>query len=346
MSDSTYDSTTPAVFLLSTERSGSNLLRSILDTHPDITAPHPIEVTPWDKIASLESMSVSKRSKLVRDLLLRKTYSSQPLNVSINVEQVHRTLENFDEKSHLALQSAIYSEFCEINDASMWVSKSPHLFKWLKESWDFYDNIKYIHLVRDPRDVALSFKNSHVGDHHPYFNATRWSTEQQDIRNFLKEIDSSHIIRYEDILTDSKNEISKLCKFLGKSYHPNMLEFYKTDDAKYAADSDEALENISSPIKEDNFGKFRDQLPNNEVEIVEKVCRAQMDSFGYETIYQPSYLNDIELTEDRYTKINNEILSEKRRNRYKENPTSELKRFMSNSFVRYIILRYGVLSDI
>ena len=333
------------VYLISTERSGSNLLRSILNTHSEIAAPHPIETGyPWQYTNSPENFSRPKRRRLVRDILLNKDYSFHPLTVQLDVRRIHDLLEKCDEKSFLGIQNAIYSETLRQRDASFWVSKYPRLWSWIDEAASFYDEFQVIYLVRDPRDVVLSFKTSKVGDYHPYFNAQRWRDDQIHGIELLDELENIHLIRYEDLLSDSEEEVKDVCSFLDIEYEPEMLRFYQTDDAKAVAKSSDVFKNVSSPIDESNSGKFKNQLPEKEVKITEKVVHEQMNYFDYEPMADVAELESLDIPESKIKEMNEQQFKEGTRHQWRQNPGEEIKSFLSGSFTRYMILRYGILS--
>jgi hypothetical protein len=339
------DSTRTAVFLLSTERSGSNLLRSILNAHSEVTAPHPFETGyPWQLTTSPEELTASERRRLLRDILLNKEFSFHPLSVPLNVENVHRRVERQVEKSVLALQDAFYSEAAQKENASIWVSKYPGLWSWIDDANTFYDDLRIVYLVRDPRDVVLSFKKCKVGDYHPYFNAKRWREEQKQGIELLKNEGNIHLVRYEDVLTDSESEIEDVCEFLNIEFELDMLEFYKTEEAKKTADSSDVFKNVSSPIDESNSEKFRDQLPRKEIRMTEKVIDESMEYFGYERVVEKTELERFDLSVAGYEEENEKQLRRAKRQQWIENTTEELKSFLSGSFSRYMILRYGLLS--
>ena len=75
----------------------------------------------------------------------------------------------------------------------------------IKSSFNPY----YIHLVRDGRDVALSFKKAVVGEKHIYHLAKKWQYDQESSWRYVKEFGTERAIqvRYEDLLISTDKEI-------------------------------------------------------------------------------------------------------------------------------------------
>ena len=335
------------VVLLATERSGSNLLRSIIDAHSDATAPHPLETAyPWRNIESPGDLSPADRRAVLRDTLINKQFSHHPNVAPLDVTSLHERLESVTHKSFLTVQELLYSEYARTVGASTWVTKDPSVWGYLDELREYYDGLRVVYLVRDARDVALSFRTSNVGQSHPYFSAVRWREEQADGRDLLDSAfgDNVHLIRYRDLLREPERIVASLCSFLDLEYEPEMLYFYESENARDAADSAQAFENLSVPIKSDNFGKFRDRLSRPEIALVEKVAGTQLESFGFDLVTDERERDGIDVDPDRFRR-----LDRKRRRRsalsfWLDNPEEQLHRFASASFKRYMILRYGLLA--
>ena len=78
------------------------------------------------------------------------------------------------------------------------------------------ERLRYIYLVRDPRDVCLSFMKTPVGDCHPYSIAKKWAKLQGSAMHILHDApDLIHQVCYEEVLGDKKGAVAKIVKFMG-----------------------------------------------------------------------------------------------------------------------------------
>lgn len=333
------------VFLLSSERSGSNLVRSILNTHTDVSAPHPFETAyPWQNTRPVAQLSQRKQRTLVRDVLINKQYSYHPLTVPLRVDRVAAMVQQVDEPTFLTVQEALYAECTDREGTSVWVSKYPGLWECLEELTDHYDDPRFIYLVRDPRDVALSFKTSNIELYHPYFSSKRWRTEQRLGIDLLgTHSERVHLIRYEDLLREPETTVKALCEFLGLPYEEAMLYYYETEDAQATSRSSGLFGNLSVPIKQDNFGKFRDNLPDAEVKLTEKQTREEMAYFDYERVHSDTELDAYELEpEEAYRRADRELERRAQWRYWRSHPGEQIRRQLTASFTAYLYLRYGL----
>lgn len=92
-----------------------------------------------------------------------------------------------------------------------------------------FPDIRILHLVRDPRDVARSsVVMGWAGS--PYFGIGHWIKTETSWEKGTSEIDAGQILalRYEDLIIRPKEYLTLVCAFAGVSYEPGMLE-YDTD---------------------------------------------------------------------------------------------------------------------
>lgn len=340
------DESVQPIYLLSSERSGSNLLRSILNTHSEISAPHPLETSyPRGWIPEPAELSPGKRRRLVRDVIVNKRYSFHPLTVPLDPDRVADRVERDAEPDFHSVQDALYSEACAAEGTSAWASKYPGHWENIEEALEHYDDLKLVYLVRDARDVVLSFKSSNIELFHPYLSANRWQEEQAIGLELLERLgeDQIHLVQYEQLLQEPEDVAEGICEFLELPYEPEMLYFYETEDAQDAADSADVFENLSVPIKSDNYGKFRDQLPDEEVLITEWVAGEALEAFDYDLVTDEETREWFDPDPEAYERADERLEREATLRFWRESPREQLRRSLSRSFTAYMVLRYGVL---
>lgn len=338
------------VFLLATERSGSNLVRSILGTHSEIAAPHPFETSfpgfpeHIDVPARLDDETLYK---LVRDILIQKEFSIHPLDAPIDVGDVHERVTAIERPTYLDIQEAIYDQYVDRAEKRRWVSKHDGLFYCLDAVLDHYGDDRtprFVHLVRDPRDVVLSFKSVTTSDYHPFYNARKWREEQRMAMELHEESpDLTRVVRYEDLLQEPRETVEDLCDFLDVDFEEEMLYYYDTEASRDTAQESHMFENISSPIKSDNYGKFHEQLPDEEVVLTEKISLDELVHFGYEPTRSEQEVEEFELREDHYARENDRMTRSHRRKMWKQEPREMLAIYAYLKFGIYMLARYLVL---
>jgi hypothetical protein len=192
---------------------------------------------------------------------------------------------------------------------------------------------------------VLSFKTANIKLYHPYFSSQRWVREQERGRELLETSpDSVHLIRYEELLQEPEDEVRDCCSFLDIEFQEEMLYYYKTEDAQVTSESSQLMENVSIPIQSDNYGKYQDELPDDEVTLTEKVTYNELRYFGYEPVNDPERLDEVGLKDASfYEKLDRRLERAAKRRYWREAPREQVRRQLTTSFTAYMYVRYGVL---
>ncbi len=274
-----------AIFMVGEQRSGSNLLRLILNESSSIAAPHPPHILqrmmPLVHIyGDLENNK--KFKKLIDDVCKLVELNPVPWDkVSLNRKEI---LNRCKENSLIAVYGAIMDLYAEAHNADAWMCKSMQNIHWAEEINQYFDNPKYIYLYRDPRDVTLSFTKAVIGEKHPYFIAKQWNELQELCIAQMSSHGKDNIfpISYENLLKSPDKIIRELCQFLNIEFSAKMLDFHTSKEAERSAKSSSLWENLSQPIKTNNSKKFLNELSTEDIKIIESITGDVMDTLGYE----------------------------------------------------------------
>lgn len=200
-----------AFFIVGAERSGTSLLQLMLDHHPNLVIEHEFEYA-FKMIDRGKFPPVSNYCDwLESQWLFRET------NYIVNRNQSFRSL--------------IYSFLEQKTLRNTYTTKKigaivHHDFHRIKFLWP---NAKYIHIVRDPRDVAPSVVN--MGWSGNVWKAVdRWITAEKLWESIQDNIAPGNTltIRYEDLVKTPEDILSKICNFLNMPYNESMLSYHKT----------------------------------------------------------------------------------------------------------------------
>ncbi|MBP6730869.1 MAG: sulfotransferase, partial [Chitinophagales bacterium] len=188
------------LLIVGTQRSGSNLLRLMLNQLPEIDAPHPPHLltvfTPLLPIYG--NLNIADNFKtLVQDVVAYISVNPVPwFGVSLNAGEVmDRALGN----TLAEVFRVVYEIKADAKNARYWCCKSMSNIYYLNQIEGAGIQPFYIHLLRDGRDVAASFKNAIVGEKHIYFIAQQWKKDQEICAALQAKTDPSRfvLIRYE-----------------------------------------------------------------------------------------------------------------------------------------------------
>lgn len=274
-----------SILMIGTQRSGSNLMRLMLNQIPTIEAPHPPHIL--QRLMPLLSTygdlsNPSTFSLLVDDVCQLVELNPVPWEgVVLDRDDIARRCT---QNSLVAVFSAVYDVLAETRGAETWCCKSLANVHYVPEINTYLPKAKYIYLYRDGRDVAVSFKKAVVGQKHFYHIAQDWAKAQRAALKMRHRFDESQFfsISYEKLTGSPEQTLKDLCAFLDVDYHPSMLDFHESGEAKNTAASSSLWNNVTKPVMNSNTKKFLNQASEEEVKIFELVAGDVLDELGYE----------------------------------------------------------------
>jgi Sulfotransferase family len=270
------------IFIIGTERSGSNVLRLILNAHSRIAVPHPPHLMRY--LAPLPAAhgdlaTERDRRRLARDaltLLRRHIYPWEyPIDEDLVVAEAGPSL--------FGVVSAIYEQYRRAAGKARWGCKSTFMVDHVATVLAEYPRARFVWLVRDPRDVAASARRSVFGHGHPYLTARLWAAQQDRARSAAARWGPAvvHPLRYEDLVGRLDDEVARLCAFLGEPVEERMLRHADTPAAQRLAGLSASWRQVSQPVSARSVGRYREALTPPERALVEQVAGAQMTDLGY-----------------------------------------------------------------
>ena len=300
-----------SIFMVGEQRSGSNLLRLILNESPSIAAPHPPHILQrfMPILPVYGNLDNDKNfKKLIDDVCKLVELNPVPWDkVKLNRKEIFNRCK---EKSLVAVYGAVMDMYAEAHDASAWMCKSMQNIFWAEDINIYFNNPKYIYLYRDPRDVTLSFTKAVIGEKHPYFIAKQWNELQKACIAQMNWHGSETIfpLSYENLLENPEKIVKELCQFLEIEFSKEMLNFHTSREAERSAKSSSLWENLSQPIKSNNSKKFMTELTTEQIKIIESITGDVMDKLGYEraVIQKGEEINFTEEDIERFARKNAE----------------------------------------
>jgi hypothetical protein len=270
-------------FIIGTERSGSNLLRVILDAHGELCVPHPPHILNLfgDLEASHGDLSDSHaRAGLVDDVLALLATHIHPWPIEPDREAL---IAGASPPDLLGIFFGLYEQAREAAGKGRWGCKSTFVIHHADRILAHRPGARFIWLVRDPRDVAASSRKSVFSPCHPVRTARLWAEQQAEGLALEARLGTGvvHRVRYEDLLADPEGTVARVCSFLGEEPDPGMLRFFEAQGATTSAGLSESWKNTNKPIQTQNTGKWKAALRADEAEAVEHLAQEQMAALGY-----------------------------------------------------------------
>lgn len=271
------------LFIVGTERSGSNLLRLILNSHPAICVPHPPHILFYfhHLEASYGNLRLDHNLRqLITDVDGLIRLHIYPWEIQPNIEELMTEVEPRD---LYGVFMAYYNRYLAYSGKRRWGCKSTFMIHHVDRILASRPDARLLWLVRDPRDVAVSSKKSVFNPCHPWLTAELWRKQQQLGLDLEQRLPAENLLRlrYEDLVSEPEEQVQRICAFLNEDFDPAMLRFFETDAARTGGQLSKSWENHTRPIIRDNFGKYRKALAEREIRWVEQAAGEVMQQLGY-----------------------------------------------------------------
>ena len=270
--------------IVGTQRSGSNLLRLMLNQFEEVSAPHPAHILQRfiPLLSNYGDLSEQYNFlQLTDDVCSLIELNPVPWLININRSKIAVSCKA---NTIFELFRVIYEQKAKHENAKYWVCKSMANVNFAKDIEASGIHPKYIHLYRDGRDVACSFKKAVVGEKHVYHIANKWNEDQKACFRLQEQIEKSRFISvsYENITSNTEAELKRICEFINIPFNPDVFDFYKSKESKNTAVAGKMWSNVAKPILSGNSNKYKTELSEMEIAIFEKQAGKILTRLGYE----------------------------------------------------------------
>src|SRR2546429_7514614 len=269
----------PPVIILGVGRSGTTLLRVMLDRSSEIAIPY--EVFFGTPLAHRHSRGPSL-DDFVDDL--GRFY--QLYEWGIAPEDVRpRLREGMTTGEAIA---AVFEVYAEHEGKPRWGDKTPLYMQHLPLLERLFPDALWVHLVRDGRDAALSFLELPEGFSGKTWAlprtaaqfAARWRTEILAARRLGKHVGSRYLeLSYEDLVTEPERELRRVCEHAYLSWEPGMLDHTRVSDAAQMPEH----KNLAQPPTP-GLRDWRSQMSREDALAFEEVAGDVLRGAGYELL--------------------------------------------------------------
>ena len=282
-------------FILGTNRSGTTLLRLMLNAHSRLAVPEELEY-----IRSYLAGVPIKRWRAPN--LSADAYASFARSFADRVCQIHDEFDLHDlhrrmtEAPH-TLRSpyqVVGERWAQMHGKARWGEKTPGNLFYVDVLHDMFPQARFIYVARDPRAGVASMQRADFFSQDIVFNSLSRRKHFEAARTALLQHVPPHQwinIRYEDLVHAPAPTLSTVCNFLQEDFEPGILTYYRT-----AADymKGEAASSFSKtatePVTPRRIDAWRNQLSPASVTTVEAICIEEMTAFQYESTGQPEPL--------------------------------------------------------
>jgi hypothetical protein len=210
----------PAPFVVGVTRSGTTLLRLMLDSHPQLAVP-PETHFALDVIAAFKQGPVSPE-RFVEIVTTHRRWPDFGLDDGVLRARV---CEVRPLAAGPALR-AFYRYYADEAGKPRWGDKTPGYLRKMATIEKALPEARFVHLIRDGRDVAVSITGLHFGPRSVPEAAHRWAKRIRVAREQGARVSHYMELRYEDLIRDPEQALRRICDFVELDWAPAMLDYH------------------------------------------------------------------------------------------------------------------------
>ncbi len=243
------------IFVGGLQRSGTKLMRQLLDSHPHIAC--------------------GRESPLFRENRLERIYT--------DLRTIWPTLLNphdefdphmVDQAMAGLIHQAVLIPYCQKQGKPRWANKTPETILFIDTLFALFPAAQFIHMIRDPRDAFCSVREKYCSEGEKAAKYTpRWATKtpERTAAEWCRRINCGFAwrarpecyreVRYEELVTQPEATLRSLFAFLGEPWAASVLE--------------------NNPTFSTSVGRWPSELSAAEVAEMEAVAGQTMRALGY-----------------------------------------------------------------
>jgi Sulfotransferase family len=290
----------PAPFVVGVPRSGTTLLRLMLDAHPQLAVPAETHFFPdlierWHELTAAGAADDRIRAEVI-DLI-----TNHPRWPELGVSEA-AVAARLDEGDALGLPQALRSvgaAYALAAGKPRWGDKTPGYVMAMVPIHRALPEARFVHVIRDGRDVAVSLAGVGWGPGDAAGAAKLWSRRIRIARKQAADLPPGTYteVRYEDLVTDPHAVLEELCRFLELPFSEEMLSYSEggsrmldaigdlgdpSGGVKPAAERRRQHASAARPPSTDRIGRWRHDLSEDERRRFESIAGETLEELGYE----------------------------------------------------------------
>ena len=275
-------------FIVGASRSGTTLLRVTLERHHLIAIPPESHFIPalWRRRRRYgPGGRVCRPEAFLEDLARDRRFRDW----GIPIERVHERLSAAGEPTLEYAIELLFLEYARARGKSIWADKTPEYVGHMGLLGHLFPRARFVHLVRDGRDVALSVLDLNPYMRHAAATAPLWKRSVTSARAMGRRMKPGQYleVRYEDLLLDTEATLRGLLASLGIPFDASVLGHDARAVEAVPPNRRIRHQRLALPPTPGLRDWRRDMLPAEAAEF-EAIAGRQLAAFGYELTVEPT----------------------------------------------------------
>jgi hypothetical protein len=277
-------------------RSGTTLLRLMLDAHSEMAIPPETHFVPQ------LIRQTRKRGVGCEEAHAVVTGHRQWGDFGLDSGDLLRRYCELDRITPESTVRAFFELYAEREGKPRWGDKTPSYVKRMKQIEGAIPEAHFIHMIRDGRDAALSRFKRLLKEPPPIETvAGRWRKKIEAAREDAGGLSRYMEVQYEDLVRDTEGELRRVCEFIDLPWEDEVLRYYEraeerlqemqrdlpADDGKPMRPADhrkEAHVLTSKPPDPSRLARWKEEMDPEQNATFERVAGDLLAELGYEVV--------------------------------------------------------------
>lgn len=265
-------------FIVGCGRSGTTLLRLMLDAHSQVAVPaesHFVDelIRRWPRF--LDGGRVNADAVV--------TFAGRWLDLmSIPRAEAAARLGALEDVTPSAAVDAIFRVYSNAQGKPRWGDKTPGYVMSMPLLAETFPGARFVHLLRDGRDVTLSYVDQPFGPRNVWEGARFWDQRVRAGRRSGRTLGPERYLelRYEDLVAEPREQLERVCALLDLAFEEGMLHYHERSDQKLP-ERKERWRGLYQPVAS-GMRDWRTQMPERDQRAFEAMAGPLLGALGYE----------------------------------------------------------------
>lgn len=271
----------PPFFIVGVGRSGTTLIRLMINNHPNIAIPYESHFITkyYEKLNSYGDLSDKNNlRKIVSDILAEEILTKWD-----HTFKLENIVDGVKESTIKGVFDSLYKDYAKSKGKIRWGDKSDYLDRMYLIN-KIFPEAQFIHIVRDGRDVAGSVLKLNWGPN-DIIAAAEWWNSYVNLARCMGAIigdDRYMEVRYEDLVQDSENELKRICSFLGEEFSAEMLNYHKSSKSSIPSELNCLHYNTDKPPTASRTYAWKREMSPTDIFLFDSYAKNMLKALGYE----------------------------------------------------------------
>jgi len=282
----------PAPFVCGVTRSGTTLIRLMLDAHPELAIPGETHFLP-------KLIKRCERGRVTADELADLAIEHKRWgDFHLDAGELRERFRAIYPPNAADAIRAFYGLYAERLGKRRYGDKTPGYLKEMIRIQRVLPEVRFVHIVRDGRDVALSHLRMNWGPATVAESAELWVQRISRARRQAPKVRHYTEVRFEDLVADTEGVLRDICDFVELDFDPAMLDYHERAEGRLREKArdlprrnrpDQTAEArmdshrlAKEPPRSDRIGMWRERMSAAEIADYERIAGPLLVELGYE----------------------------------------------------------------